>query len=107
MTDITAAELAPRIDTVVTAVDGVHQAYSARPIVARTYERAADVDGSLAAVHDGRGSRDITVCIGVTADKDSADVAARVADAVRAAGSDDSVSPRVRVRVARLVAPAS
>ncbi|MCC4250016.1 MULTISPECIES: hypothetical protein [Microbacterium] len=105
MTD-TAAELAPRIDLAVTAVAGVRESYSARPVVARAYERMAEVEGSLAAVDDKAGARSITVCIGVSAQDDSAAVASAVAAAVRSAGADRP-SDTVRVRVARLVAPRS
>ncbi|CAH0182788.1 hypothetical protein [Microbacterium sp. Bi128] len=102
MTD-TAAELAPRIDLAVTAVVGVRETYSARPIVARAYERVADVEGSLAAVDETAGARAITVCIGVSRGDDGAAVASAVAEAVRGAGA--APSDTVRVRVARLVAP--
>ena len=102
MTD-NAAELAPRIDLAVTAVAGVRESYSARPVVARAYERMAEVEGSLAAVEDAGETRAITVCIGVSADDDSAEVASAVARAVRSAGAGSSDT--VRVRVARLVAP--
>lgn len=106
MTRITAAELAPRIDLAVTAVDGVRESYSARPVVARAVEHIADVEGSLAAVDEIGQTRAITVCIGVSSDVDSAVVATAVAAAARGAGGDD-VAATVRVRVARLVAPAS
>jgi len=105
MTD-TAAELAPRIDLAVTAVAGVRESYSARPVVARAYERLAEVEGSLAAVDEKAGVRDVTVCIGVSRDEDSAAVASAVAEAVRQAGAD-AATGTVRVRVARLVAPRS
>lgn len=105
MTD-TAADLAPRIDLAVTAVTGVRECYSARPVVARAYERMAEVEGSLAAVEEKPGERAVTVCIGVSVDEDSAVVASAVADAVRRAGAD-AESDTVRVRVARLVAPRS
>ncbi|MDQ1124621.1 hypothetical protein [Microbacterium trichothecenolyticum] len=106
MTGIPAAEVAPRIDLAVTAVDGVRECYSARPVVARAYERVADVEGSLAAVEQSDGARAITVCIGVSAVDDAAVVASAAATAARGAGGDD-VPATVRVRVARLVAPAS
>ncbi|WP_298873822.1 hypothetical protein [uncultured Microbacterium sp.] len=106
MTRITAAELAPRIDLAVTAVEGVRECYSARPVVARAFEHVADVEGSLSAVDDVPGARAITVCIGVSAHDDSAAVAAAVAAAARGAGDDDETAT-VRVRVARLVAPAT
>lgn len=106
MTSISAAELAPRIDLAVTAVQGVRECYSARPVVARAYEHVTDVEGSLAAVDEAGGARAITVCIGVSLDDDAAEVAASVAAAARAAGGDDAPSS-VRVRVSRLVAPAS
>lgn len=99
----TAAELAPRIDLAVTAVEGVRESYSARPVVARAYERVADVEGSLAAVDEAGDARSITVCIGVSGDDDGATVASAVAAAVRGAGA--APSDTVRVRVARLVAP--
>ncbi len=103
MTD-TAADLAPRIDLAVAAVTGVRECYSARSLVARAYERASDVDGSLSAVEERAGERSITVCIGVSPDDDSAAVASAVADAVRQV--EPAVAPAtVRVRVARLVAP--
>ncbi|MFS0794797.1 hypothetical protein [Microbacterium sp. 1P10AE] len=105
MTD-TAAELAPRIDLAVTAVAGVRESYSARPVVARAYERMAEVEGSLAAVEEKAGERAVTVCIGVSVDEDSAVVASAVAEAVRRAGAD-AANDTVRVRVARLVAPRS
>lgn len=106
MTTISAAELAPRIDLAVTAVEGVRECYSARPVVARAIEHVADVEGSLAEVEEADGARAITVCIGVSADDDAALVAAAVATAARGAG-DDEVPSSVRVRVARLVAPRS
>ncbi|MFF7684075.1 hypothetical protein ACFZA2_15095 [Microbacterium sp. NPDC007973] len=106
MTRITAAELAPRIDLAVTAVEGVRECYSARPVVARAFEHVADVEGSLSAVDDVPGARAITVCIGVSIQDDSAAVAAAVAAAARGAGGDDEPAT-VRVRVARLVAPAT
>ncbi|MFJ4160949.1 hypothetical protein [Microbacterium testaceum] len=106
MTTISAAELAPRIDLAVTAVEGVRECYSARPVVARAIERVADVEGSLAEVEEAGGVRAITVCIGVSSDDDAALVAAAVARAARGAG-DDEVPSSVRVRVARLVAPPS
>ncbi|MDT0117299.1 hypothetical protein Q9R20_09880 [Microbacterium sp. PRF11] len=106
MTRNTAAELAPRIDLAVTAVEGVRESYSARPVVARAFERVADVEGSLAAVEDVAGARAITVCIGVSDLDDAAEVAGAVAEAARGAGDDD-VPASVRVRVARLIAPAS
>jgi len=106
MTTISAAELAPRIDLAVTAVEGVRECYSARPVVARAFEHVTDAEGSLAAVDETSGSRAITVCIGVSPDEDAALVAATVATAVRGAGGDD-VPSSVRVRVARLVAPPS
>lgn len=106
MTTISAAELAPRIDLAVTAVEGVRECYSARPVVARAVERLADVDGSLAEVEEAAGARAITVCIGVSSNDDAAVVAAAVATAARGAGGDE-VASSVRVRVARLVAPAS
>ncbi len=102
MTD-TAAELAPRIDLAVTAVEGVRESYSARPVVARAYERATDVEGSLSAVDENGDARAITVCIGVSGDDDGGAVASAVAAAVRGAGA--APSDTVRVRVARLVAP--
>lgn len=102
MTD-TAAELATRIDLAVTAVEGVRESYSARPVVARAYERATDVEGSLSAVDEGGDERAITVCIGVSGDDDGGAVAAAVAAAVRGAGA--APADTVRVRVARLVAP--
>ena len=105
MTDI-AAGLAPRIDLAVTAVAGVRECYSARPVVARAYERLADVEGALAAVDVRAGVRDITVCIGVSPDDDSAAVASAVAEAVRRVGAD-APTDTVKVRVARLVAPRS
>jgi hypothetical protein len=105
MTD-TAAELAPRIDLAVTGVAGVRESYSARPVVARAYERIAEVEGSLAAVEGKAGGRAVTVCIGVSVDDDSAVVASAVAEAVRRAGAD-AANDTVRVRVARLVAPRS
>ncbi|WP_295842300.1 hypothetical protein [uncultured Microbacterium sp.] len=104
MTTISAAELAPRIDLAVTAVEGVRECYSARPVVARAIEHVADVEGSLAEVEEADGARAITVCIGVSSDDDAAVVAAAVATAARGAG-DDEVPSSVRVRVARLVAP--
>lgn len=104
MTRITAAELAPRIDLAVTAVEGVRESYSARPVVARAFEHMADVEGSLAAVDDVEGARAITVCIGVSSEVDGALVATAVAAAARGAGGDD-IPSTVRVRVARLVAP--
>jgi len=106
MTRITAAQLAPRIDLAVTAVDGVRECYSARPVVARAVEHIADVEGSLAAVDDHAEGRAVTVCIGVSAEGDAAKVASAVAAAARGAGEDDD-PVRVKVRVARLVAPAS
>ncbi len=106
MTTISAAELAPRIDLAVTAVEGVRECYSARPVVARAIEHVADVEGSLAEVEEAGGARAITVCIGVSSDDDAAVVAAAVATAARGAG-DDEVPSSVRVRVARLVAPRS
>ncbi|WP_279366257.1 hypothetical protein [Microbacterium testaceum] len=106
MTTISAAELAPRIDLAVTAVEGVRECYSARPVVARAIEHVADVEGSLAEVEETGGARAITVCIGVSSDDDAAVVAAAVATAARGAG-DDEVPSSVRVRVARLVAPRS
>jgi hypothetical protein len=106
MSDIGSAALAPRVDGVVAAVGGVRETYSARPLAARAFEHVADVAGSLAAVTEKAGSRDITVCIGVSEEDDSAAVAAAVASAVHAIG-DDGVPAHVRVRVARLVAPAS
>lgn len=106
MTTISAAELAPRIDLAVTAVEGVRECYSARPVVARAIEHVADVEGSLAEVDEAGGARAITVCIGVSSDDDAAVVAAAVATAARGAG-DDEVPSSVRVRVARLVAPRS
>ncbi|WZH35229.1 MAG: hypothetical protein PIR02_10605 [Microbacterium enclense] len=106
MTDITAAELAPRIDLAVTATEGVREMYSARPVVARAFERVADVEGSLAAVDEVDGAHAITVCIGVSTQDDSVAVASAVAAAVR--GTDEETVPAtVRVRVARLVAPVS
>lgn len=105
MTD-TAAELAPRIDLAVTGVAGVRECYSARPVVARAYERMAEVEGSLTAIDETAGERAVTVCIGVSADDDSAVVASAVAAAVRGAGAD-AATDTVRVRVARLVAPRS
>ncbi|WP_295823841.1 hypothetical protein [uncultured Microbacterium sp.] len=104
MTTISAAELAPRIDLAVTAVDGVRECYSARPVVARAVEHLADVEGSLSEVAEAAGARAITVCIGVSRDDDAAVVAAAVATAARGAGEDGTPSS-VRVRVARLVAP--
>lgn len=104
MTAITAAELAPRVDLAVTAVEGVREVYSARPVVARAVERVAEVEGSLAAVEQAGGARTITVCIGVGRTDDAAAVATAVAAAARGAGGDDAPS-RVRVRVARLVVP--
>lgn len=106
MTTISAAELAPRIDLAVTAVDGVRECYSARPVVARAFEHVTDVEGSLAGVEEAAGARAITVCIGVSSDDDAAVVAAAVATAARGAGGDETPSS-VRVRVARLVAPHS
>ena len=106
MTRITAAELAPRIDLAVTAVEGVRECYSARPVVARAFEHVADVEGSLSAVDDVPGARAIAVCIGVSAEDDSVAVAKAVAAAARGAGTDDEPAT-VRVRVARLVAPAT
>lgn len=106
MTAITAAELAPRIDLAVTAVEGVRETYSARPVVARAFEHVAEVEGSLASVEEAAGARAITVCIGVSQTDDAATVATAVAAAARGAGADD-VPSRVRVRVARLVVPAS
>jgi len=106
MSTISAAELAPRIDLAVTAVEGVRETYSARPVTARAFERVTDVAGSLASVDDAAAGRAITVCIGVSTQDDSAAVAAAVADAVRGTGDDDRPTT-VRVRVARLVAPAS
>ena len=103
--DATAA-LAPRIDGAVQAVGGVRESYSARPLVARAVEHLADVNGSLAAVSETRGVRDITVCVGVSTLDDSAAVARAVASAVRAV-DDDGTPTTVRVRVARLVAAAS
>lgn len=102
----TAADLAPRIDLAVTAVAGVRESYSARPVVARAYERMAEVEGSLAAVDETTGARAVTVCIGVSTDDDSAAVASAVAEAVRQAGAN-APADTVRVRVARLVAPRS
>lgn len=102
----TAADIAPRIDLAVTAVAGVRESYSARPVVARAYERMAEVEGSLSAVDEKDGARTVTVCIGVSSDDDSAAVASAVADAVRQAGAD-APADTVRVRVARLVAPRS
>ncbi|MDQ1135925.1 hypothetical protein QE410_000724 [Microbacterium sp. SORGH_AS 1204] len=106
MTPITAAELAPRVDLAVTAVEGVREVYSARPVVARAFERVTEVEGSLAAVDEAGGARAITVCIGVSRRDDAAAVAGAVAAAARGAGGDDTPS-RVRVRVARLVVPAT
>lgn len=106
MTTITAAELAPRIDLAVTAVEGVREVYSARPVVARALEHVTDADGSLTAVDETAGARAITVCIGVSRDDDAAAVAAAVAAAARGAG-DDETPASVRVRVSRLVVPAS
>ncbi|PTT16056.1 hypothetical protein DBR36_13735 [Microbacterium sp. HMWF026] len=106
MTTITAAELAPRIDLAVTAVEGVREVYSARPVVARAFEHVTDADGSLTAVDETAGARAITVCIGVSRDDDAAAVAAAVAAAARGAG-DDETPASVRVRVSRLVVPAS
>ncbi|MCJ1707680.1 hypothetical protein [Microbacterium sp. VKM Ac-2923] len=106
MTPITAAELAPRIDLAVTAVEGVRESYSARPVVARAIEHVAEVEGSLASVEEAAGARAITVCIGVSQDEDAATVASAVAAAARGAG-DDGMPSSVRVRVARLVVPAS
>ncbi len=106
MTDITPAALAPRLDLAVTATEGVREMYSARPVVARALEHVADVEGSLAAVDDAGGARSITVCIGVSRQDDTVAVASAVAAAVR--GTDETAVPAtVRVRVARLVAPAS
>ncbi len=106
MTDITPAALAPRVDLAVTATEGVREMYSARPVVARALEHVVDADGSLAAVEDADGARSITVCIGVSTQDDTVAVASAVATAVR--GTDETAVPaRVRVRVARLVAPAS
>ncbi|MBN9213060.1 MAG: hypothetical protein J0I95_16310, partial [Microbacterium sp.] len=62
----TAADIAPRIDLAVTAVAGVRESYSARPVVARAYERMAEVEGSLSAVDEKDGARAVTVCIGVS-----------------------------------------
>ena len=106
MTTISAAELAPRIDLAVTAVDGVRECYSARPVLARAVEHVTDVEGSLAEVEESGGTRAITVCIGVSSDDDAAVVAAAVATAARGAGEDETPSS-IRVRVARLVAPPS
>lgn len=106
MTPITAAELAPRIDLAVTAVEGVRESYSARPVVARAIEHVAEVEGSLASVEEAAGARAITVCIGVSQDDDAATVASAVAAAARGAGGD-GVPSSVRVRVARLVVPSS
>ncbi len=106
MTAITAAELAPRIDLAVTAVEGVREVYSARPVVARAYEHVTEAEGSLAAVEQAAGARAITVCIGVARTDDAAAIATAVAAAARGAGGDDTPS-RVRVRVARLVVPAT
>lgn len=106
MTDLTTAALAPRIDLAVTATEGVREMYSARPLVARAVERAVDTEGSLAAVDDVDGARSITVCIGVSTQDDSVAVASAVAAAVR--GTDEAATAAtVRVRVGRLVAPAS
>lgn len=104
MTAITAAELAPRIDLAVTAVEGVREVYSARPVVSRAFEHVTEVDGSLAAVGEAGGAREITVCIGVSRQDDAATVATAVAAAARGA-SDDDMPSHVRVRVARLVVP--
>lgn len=106
MSMVSASELAPRIDLAVTATEGVREMYSARPVVARALERMADVDGSLAAVDDVAGAREITVCVGVSTLDDAAAVARSVAEAVRGVEIDETPS-HVRVRVARLVAPAS
>ncbi|MDZ5144288.1 hypothetical protein [Microbacterium testaceum] len=106
MTTISAAELAPRIDLAVTAVEGVRECYSARPVVARAVEHLTDVEGSLADVDDAAGARAVTVCIGVSSEDDAAVVAAAVATAARGAGEDD-IPSSVRVRVARLIAPRS
>lgn len=106
MTGISAAELAPRIDLAVTAVEGVRESYSARPVVTRAYEHVADVEGSLAEVEQAGGARAITVCVGVSAADDAGAVASAVAIAARGAARDE-VPSTVRVRVARLVAPAS
>lgn len=106
MTPITAAELAPRVDLAVTAVEGVREVYSARPVVARAFEHVTEVEGSLAAVEEAGGARTITVCIGVSRVDDAATVASAVAAAARRAGGDDTPS-RVRVRVSRLVVPAT
>ncbi|MDQ1084975.1 MULTISPECIES: hypothetical protein [Microbacterium] len=106
MTAITAAELAPRVDLAVTAVEGVREVYSARPVVARAFEHVTEVEGSLAAVDDAGGARTITVCVGVSRQDDAAEVATAVAAAARGAGGDDTPS-HVRVRVARLVVPAT
>ncbi|MEV8239799.1 hypothetical protein AB0O90_06165 [Microbacterium testaceum] len=106
MTDLTAAALAPRIDLAVTATEGVRETYSARPLVARAVERAVDAEGSLAAVEEVDGARSITVCIGVSDQDDTVAVASAVAAAVR--GTDDEAAgATVRVRVGRLVAPAT
>ncbi|MBM3716013.1 hypothetical protein [Microbacterium sp. LMI1-1-1.1] len=107
MNHTSSTELAPRIDGAVAAVDGVCESYSARAAAARAVERViAPGATALAHVRESADARDVTVCIGVSGQTDSASVASAVASAVRGV-EPDGVATHVRVRVARLVAPSA
>ncbi|MET0726400.1 MAG: hypothetical protein ABWY36_08615 [Leifsonia sp.] len=87
-----------RVDAAASAVDGVTRVYSAAPAVVGLIRSVAPSDDALSIVR-GRDPLEAVVSIGVDVDASSADVAQRVADAVRAELGGTAL---VHVRVSRV-----
>jgi hypothetical protein len=94
---------AARVDHIVATVDGVRETYAAAPLAARAVRQLVDRNDALSVVRDDGGRA--TVSIAVSALDDSADIAARVAEAVRR--ELPAVGAAITVRVSRLVIPPS
>ena len=102
--------IAREVDRAARAVVGVEDVYSARPLVARAARRLVDDgDEPLALVRRQGDALEVTVSVAIAADRvAAAEVAALVAEAVHAVGASaeasESLPPRVRVRVSRVLA---
>jgi hypothetical protein len=103
-------EIARAADRSARGVDGVEDVYSARPLLSRAARRLVDdTDEPLSLVRRQGEALEVTVSVAIAADRVAAvTVAAAVAEAVHTAvdpiGAPDSPSPRVRVRVSRVLA---
>jgi hypothetical protein len=90
------------VDSAAAQTAGVEEVYAARPLATRLLGGLAGAPEVRSHLQHRADGVDVTVSIGVSGEGDSAEVAQRVADSVRAAAGGTRVE-HVHVRVSRLV----